>query len=91
MTSELFRFVLNFCRDVVAIPADGKGGRNCDTTIHDKDQGADVPESRPVPVFLVDNESDDCSRYSGSLEDKDDDGSLKNLRFSAYGLNDPFS
>ena len=50
---------MNFCRDVVAIPADGKGGRNCDTTIHDKDQGADVPESRPVPVFLVDNESDE--------------------------------
>ena len=77
---------MNFCRDVVAIPAVGKGGRNCDTTIHDKDQGADVPESRPVPVFLVDNESDECNRYSGSLEDKNEDGSLKYLKFSAYGI-----
>lgn len=63
--------MFNICRDVVSIPKDGTGGTNCQQTVHDKDStGSDIVERRAVPVFLVDNTSDECHRMAGSLEDE---------------------
>ena len=72
--------MFNICRDVVSIPKDGNGGNNCQRTVHDLDSdGNEILESRPVPVFLVDQDSDDCRRMPGSLEDEG------NIYWSPYG------
>ncbi|KNB44173.1 hypothetical protein JH06_1902 [Blastocystis sp. subtype 4] len=76
-------FVFNICRDVVSIPKDGNGGNNCQRTVHDLDSdGNEILESRPVPVFLVDQDSDDCRRMAGSLEDEG------NIYWSPYDYTD---
>lgn len=72
--------MFNICRDVVDIPRDGTGGNKCARTVHDlDDDGNEILESRSVPVFLVDNNSDECRRMSGSLED------VANIQWSPYG------
>ena len=77
---NLLSFVFNICRDVVSIPKYGNGGNNCQRTVHDLDSdGNEILESRPVPVFLVDQDSDDCRRMAGSLEDEG------NIYWSPYG------
>ena len=37
--------------------------------MHDIVDGHEVTEDRPVPAFWYDHESEECNRYSGSLED----------------------
>lgn len=84
LSPNAFSFVFNICRNVINIPRDGTGGGACDSAIHDQDEdGHDIPETRPVPAFLVSNNEAECKRVSSPIE-------LGNYNWKYYGRNSLF-